>query len=64
MVGAIVTAGLVGSFEEGFVDAARPAWFVMLGAGVVVLVLAVVTTGAWARGTAQRVTDRVPAVVS
>ncbi|SNT51030.1 MFS transporter [Rhodococcoides kyotonense] len=64
VVGSIVTAGMVGSFADGFVDAARPAWFVMVGAGAVVLTLALVTTGSWARGTAQRVADRVPEVVS
>lgn len=64
VVGSIVTAGLVGSFEDGFVDAAQPAWFVMLAAGVTVLVLAVLTTGHWARGTAQRVADRAPELVS
>ncbi|ORI15526.1 MFS transporter [Rhodococcus sp. 1168] len=58
VVGSIVTAGLVGSFEDGFIDAARPAWTVMLCAGVVVLILAVVTTGGWARGTAHAVASR------
>ncbi len=58
VVGSIVTAGLVGSFEDGFIDAARPAWTVMLCAGVVVLILAVVTTGEWARGTAHAVASR------
>lgn len=60
VAGSIVTAGLVGGFADGFVDAARPAWFVMLGAGVVVLVLALVTTGPRARGTAEAVADRAP----
>lgn len=64
VVGSIVTAGMVGSFADGFVDAARPAWFVLLGAGVVVLALAVVTTGTWARATAERVAARVPQEVA
>ncbi|WP_037143098.1 MFS transporter [Rhodococcoides fascians] len=58
VVGSIVTAGLVGTFADGFVDAARSAWFVMTGAGIIVLALAFVTTGSWARGTAERVADR------
>ncbi|OZC81621.1 MFS transporter [Rhodococcus sp. 06-418-1B] len=58
VVGSIVTAGLVGTFADGFVDAARSAWFVMTGAGIIVLALAFVTTGSWARGTADRVADR------
>ncbi|MEO7078549.1 MAG: MFS transporter [Rhodococcus sp. (in: high G+C Gram-positive bacteria)] len=64
VVGSIVTAGLVGSFEDGFVDAARPAWTVLLCAGVVVLILAVVTTGGWARGTAHAVASRSKELVS
>ncbi|WP_072803283.1 MFS transporter [Rhodococcoides yunnanense] len=64
VVGSIVTAGLTGSFADGFVDAARPAWFVMMGAGGVVLLLALVTTGEWAKGTARRVADRAPVTVS
>jgi hypothetical protein len=32
-----------------------PAWFVIAGAGVVVTVLALVTTGRWARSTAERI---------
>ncbi|WP_019662778.1 DHA2 family efflux MFS transporter permease subunit [Rhodococcoides fascians] len=58
VVGSIVTAGLVGTFADGFVDAARSAWVVMTGAGIIVLALAFVTTGSWARGTAERVADR------
>lgn len=64
VVGSIVTAGLVGSFADGFVDAARPAWFVLLGAGIIVTALAFVTTGSWARGTARRVADRSPELAS
>ncbi|MDJ0360116.1 MFS transporter [Rhodococcus sp. H29-C3] len=64
VVGSIVTAGLVGSFEDGFIDAARPAWTVMLCAGVVVLILAVVTTGGWARSTAHAVATRSKELVS
>lgn len=64
VVGSIVTAGLVGNFADGFTDAARPAWFVLLGAGVVVLILAVVTTGSWAKGTALTVAARSTELVS
>nr|WP_296769065.1 MFS transporter [Rhodococcus sp. (in: high G+C Gram-positive bacteria)] len=64
VVGSIVTAGLVGNFADGFTDAARPAWFVLLGAGIVVLILAVVTTGNWAKGTARTVAERSKELVS
>ena len=64
VVVSIVTAGLVGNFADGFTDAARPAWFVLLGAGIVVLILAVVTTGNWAKGTARTVAERSKELVS
>ncbi|WP_415975797.1 MFS transporter [Rhodococcus sp. 077-4] len=55
VVGSIVTASIVGEISDGFIAAAVPAWFVIAGAGVVVTVLALVTTGRWARATADRI---------
>jgi hypothetical protein len=37
-----------------FVGAARTAWWIITGCGAAVLVLGAATTGAWARGTAER----------
>ncbi|TFI44511.1 DHA2 family efflux MFS transporter permease subunit [Rhodococcus sp. 1R11] len=55
VMGSIVTASIVGEISDGFTAAAVPAWFVIVGAGVVVTVLAIVTTGRWARSTAERI---------
>jgi EmrB/QacA subfamily drug resistance transporter len=55
VMGSIVTASIVGEISDGFTSAAVPAWFVIAGAGVVVTVLALVTTGRWARSTAERI---------
>ncbi|WP_130290590.1 hypothetical protein [Pseudonocardia sediminis] len=54
VLGALVTATIVGPVATGFVDAARVSWVVMCGCGLLVVVLALVTTGRWARGTAER----------
>lgn len=37
-----------------FVDAARPAWWIIAGCGAVILLLGVVTTGRWAEKTTRR----------
>ncbi|MFG1624482.1 MFS transporter [Kribbella sp. NPDC049227] len=57
IAGTILTARLVGTLETGFVDAAKLCWFVIAGCGVLVLVLGLITTGAWARRTAEAVAD-------
>ncbi len=54
VLGSLVTSRIVGPVATGFVDAARVGWAVMLGCGLVVLVLAVLATGAWGRETAAR----------
>jgi EmrB/QacA subfamily drug resistance transporter len=52
VAGTVLTARLVGSLESGFVDAASLCWYVIAGCGLVVLVLGLITTTAWARRTA------------
>jgi MFS family permease len=52
VAGTVLTARLVGSLESGFVDAASLCWYIIAGCGVVVLVLGLITTTAWARRTA------------
>jgi EmrB/QacA subfamily drug resistance transporter len=52
VAGTIIAANLRGSFSTGLSAASQPAWWVMAGSGVVVVVLALVTTSAWARRTA------------
>ncbi|AJP01924.1 MFS transporter [Streptomyces cyaneogriseus subsp. noncyanogenus] len=59
VIGAVLAAG-VGSapYREAFVDAARPGWWILTSCGVAVLALGALTTGAWARRTAERTADR------
>jgi EmrB/QacA subfamily drug resistance transporter len=64
VLGSLVTSQLGASFGD-FAAAARPAWLVVIGCGLVVLVLGVVSTTdraqATARRTAERFADAVPA---
>ena len=53
VAGTVLTARLVGSFETGFVDAARLCWYIIAGCGVLVLALGLITTSRWARRTAE-----------
>ncbi|TCC57006.1 DHA2 family efflux MFS transporter permease subunit [Kribbella pittospori] len=57
IAGTILTASLVGTLETGFVEAAKLCWFVIAGCGVLVVVLGLITTGAWARRTAEAVAE-------
>ncbi|MFD5798406.1 MFS transporter [Streptomyces diastatochromogenes] len=55
IVGAVLAAGIgSSSYRDVFVSAARPGWWVLTGCGLAVLVLGWVTSGRWARGTAER----------
>ncbi|MDT7575832.1 MAG: hypothetical protein QOH17_2165 [Pseudonocardiales bacterium] len=57
VLGSLVTSQLGASFGD-FAAAARPAWLVVIGCGLVVLVLGVVSTTARARATARRTAER------
>jgi EmrB/QacA subfamily drug resistance transporter len=55
VVGSVLNSGLAGqSVATGFATASGPAWWVIIGCGLAVLVLGAVTTGRWARSTADR----------
>ncbi|WP_200302362.1 MFS transporter [Streptomyces adelaidensis] len=59
VVGAVLAAGIgSSSYTASFVSAARPAWWIVAACGFAVLVLGALTTGAWARGTADRAAER------
>ncbi len=59
VVGAVLAAGIgSSSYADSFVSAARPAWWIVAACGFAVLVLGTLTTGAWARGTADRTAER------
>ncbi|MEU1184876.1 MFS transporter [Streptomyces sp. NPDC005820] len=59
VVGAVLAAGVsVTSYRETFVSAAVPGWWILTACGLLVLVLGTLTTGPWARRTAERAARR------
>ncbi|MEV6119815.1 MFS transporter [Streptomyces sp. NPDC052077] len=59
VVGAVLAAGVGASaYRDAFVTAARPGWWVLTGCGLTVLVLGALTTGRWARRTAEETAER------
>jgi EmrB/QacA subfamily drug resistance transporter len=54
VIGSVLNGNLHGAMRTGFVAAARPGWWIVVACGAIVLVLAVLTTGRWAVGTAAR----------
>jgi EmrB/QacA subfamily drug resistance transporter len=58
VLGSLVTAHLGTSMTAGFAAAARPAWIVVIGCGLVVLALGLVSTTARARESARRTAER------
>ncbi|MER5580654.1 MFS transporter [Streptomyces asoensis] len=62
VIGAVLATGVSASaYRDTFVSASVPGWWILAGCGLVVLVLGAVTTGAWARGTAERAARRLAA---
>jgi EmrB/QacA subfamily drug resistance transporter len=64
VLGSLVTAHLDISVATGFAAAARPAWLVVIGCGLVVLALGLLSTTARARESARRTADRFAAPVA
>jgi EmrB/QacA subfamily drug resistance transporter len=54
VVGSALTSSLHGPFQAGFTEASHVGWWIITGCGLAVLVIGIVTTGRWARGTAAR----------
>jgi predicted MFS family arabinose efflux permease len=68
VAGSVLASGIHGSMRASFVQAGLLGWWIIAGYGVAVLVLGLVTTGRWAKGTAERAAaalalDEPPAVV-
>ena len=62
VIGAVLAAGVsASSYRADFTGAAVPGWWILTGCGAVVLVLGVLTTGRWARRTAERTAERLEA---
>jgi EmrB/QacA subfamily drug resistance transporter len=55
VVGSVLAASLHGTMHSGFLYASRDGWWIMAGCGYAVLLLGLMSTTGWARGTAARV---------
>ncbi len=59
VIGAVLASGVASSsYATDFTEASRPAWWIIAGCGCAVLLLGAVTSGRWARGTAERTAER------
>lgn len=63
VVGAVLASGVSASaYKNTFVSASVPGWWILVGCGLAVLVLGALTSGQWARRTAERTADQLEAV--
>jgi EmrB/QacA subfamily drug resistance transporter len=66
VVGSVVTSHIHGPLATGFASASHTGWWIIAGCGATILVLGLLTTGRWARATADdvaaRLTSEVPKV--
>jgi EmrB/QacA subfamily drug resistance transporter len=58
LTGSAVASSLHGSLRTGFVPASHAGWLIVAGCGALVLVAGLVTSGRWARATAERTAGR------
>ena len=58
VIGSVVTSSVHGPLRTGFTQASHMGWWITVGCGLAVLLLGIVTTGTWARGTAARNAER------
>ncbi|MEU9211675.1 MFS transporter [Streptomyces sp. NPDC048415] len=59
VVGAVLASGVRASaYKDTFVSASRPGWWIIAGCGFAVLILGALTSGHWARKTAERTAER------
>ncbi|KOT58839.1 MFS transporter, partial [Streptomyces rimosus subsp. rimosus] len=59
VIGAVLASGThAAATGSRFVEASRPAWWIIAGCGAAVLLLGALTTGHWARETARRTAER------
>jgi MFS family permease len=57
IIGSVVVSALSGPLRTGFATASHAGWWIVAGCGALVLLLGLLTSGTWARGTAQRTAD-------
>jgi EmrB/QacA subfamily drug resistance transporter len=60
IIGAAVVSGIRGPTATGFAAASRVGWWIVFGCGLAVLALGLLSTGRWARGTAERTAASLP----
>ncbi|SEK73556.1 MFS transporter [Streptacidiphilus jiangxiensis] len=60
VIGSVVTSAVVGGLHSGLAEASHIGWWIMVGCASMVVLLGIVTTGTWARRTAERVFATVP----
>ena len=58
VVGSAVLSALAGPFRTGFAQASHVGWWIVAGCGLAVLLVGLLTSGRWARQTAQQTADR------
>ena len=59
VIGAVLASGVgSSSYQDAFVSASVPGWWIVVGCGVAVFALGALTTGQWARRAASRAADR------
>ncbi len=59
VIGAVLASGVASSsYAEDFTGAGRPAWWILVACGLAVLVVGALTSGRWARATAERTAER------
>ncbi|MFM9612225.1 MFS transporter [Streptomyces niveiscabiei] len=62
VVGAVLASGIDASaYRATFASAATPGWWIIVGCGLSVLTLGLLTSGRWARGTAEKTAERLRA---
>ena len=57
IIGSVVVSALTGPLRTGFATASHAGWWIVAGCGALVLLLGLLTSGTWARGTAQRTAE-------
>ncbi|MFI2613685.1 MFS transporter [Streptomyces sp. NPDC018584] len=62
VIGAVLASGVAtSSYAATFTEASRPAWWIIAGCGLAVLLIGALSSGRWARGTAERTAERLEA---
>jgi len=60
VVGAAVVSAVHGPMTTGFADASHVGWWIIFGCGLAVAAVGLLTTGRWARATAERTATSLP----